>query len=114
MERVRQERLRPLIPNVVVAGTGPGGAINGGVFGGGPDNGTHLYGGRFDIGVGAVWTLNNLGVGNRSLVRERTAQEQQASIDFANIQDQVAQEVVQAQAQLEAAAHPSPATPRPR
>ena len=54
--------------------------------------------------LGAVWTLNNLGAGNRSLVRQRIAQEQKASIDFANVQDQVAQEVVQAHAQLEAAA----------
>ena len=54
--------------------------------------------------LGAVWTLNNLGAGNRSLVHERIAQEQKASIDFANVQDQVAQEVVQAHAQLEAAA----------
>ena len=65
-ERVRQERLRPFIPSVIMQGTGPDGAINGGVFGGGPDSGPHLYGGRFDMGVGAVWTLNNLGAGNRA------------------------------------------------
>jgi outer membrane protein TolC len=104
LERVKQERLRPLIPAVVVEGSGPGGFFNGGVFGGGPDGGTHLYGGRFDMDVGVVWTLQNLGAGNRALVRERTAQEQKASIDFANVQDQVAQEVVQAHAQLEATA----------
>jgi outer membrane protein TolC len=105
LERVRQERLRPLIPSVVVQGrNGPGGAFNGGVFGGGPDSGPQLYGGRFDVDMGVVWTLNNLGAGNRSLVRERIAQEQKAAIDFANVQDQVAQEVVQAHAQLEAAA----------
>ena len=54
-------------------GNGPGGAFNGGVFGGGPDSGTQLYGGRFDMEMGVVWTLNNLGAGNRSLVRERIA-----------------------------------------
>ena len=54
--------------------------------------------------AGVVWTLSNLGAGNRSLVRARIAQEQKASIDFANVQDQVAQEVVQAYAQLEATA----------
>jgi len=105
LERVRQERLRPLIPNLVVEGrNGPGGAFNGGVFGGGPDKGSQLYGGRFDVDVGVVWTLDNLGAGNRSLVRERIAQERKASIDFVNVQDQVAQEVVQAHAQLEATA----------
>ena len=88
LERVRQERIRPLIPSVVVDGSnGPRGAIEGGVFGGGPDGGTQLYGGRFDMEVGVVWTLNNLGAGNRSLVRQRIAQEQKASIDFANVQD---------------------------
>ena len=60
-ERVRQEQLRPLIPSVVVeGGSGPGNALTGGVFGGGADNGPQLYGGRFDMGVGVVWTLNNL------------------------------------------------------
>ena len=103
-ERVRQERMRPLVPSVVMAGSGPGGAFNGGVFGGGADSGPQLYGGRFDMDMGVVWTLNNLGAGNKSLVRERVAQEQKASIDFANVQDQVAQEVVQAHAQLEATA----------
>ncbi len=102
--RVRQEQLRPLIPSVVVqGGSGPGDALTGSVFGGGPDNGPQLYGGRFDMGVGVVWTLNNLRAGNRSLVRERVAQEQQSAIELANTQDRVAQEVVQAHAQLEAA-----------
>ena len=56
------------------------------------------------MGVGVVWTLNNLGAGNRALVRQRVAQEQKVAIQLAEIQDQVAQEVVQAHAQLEAAA----------
>jgi outer membrane protein TolC len=104
MERVRQEQVRPFVPTVVVEGVGPGGAFMGDVFGGGPDNGSHLFGGRFDMEAGAVWTLNNLGLGNRALVRQRVAQQQEAAIDFANIQDQVAEQVVQAHAQLEATA----------
>ena len=102
---MRQERVRPFLPSLVVDGrNGPGGAFDGGVFGGGVDNGSQLYGGRFDMDMGVVWTLNNLGAGNSSLVRERIAQEQKASIDFANVQDQVARDVVQAHAQLEATA----------
>ena len=65
MQRVRQERFRPLIPSVVMQGAGPDGFFNGGVFGGGPDDSRHLYGGRFDAELGAVWTLSNLGAGNR-------------------------------------------------
>jgi outer membrane protein TolC len=85
-------------------GTGPGGFNNGGVFGGGPDNGQKVYDGRFDAEVGVVWTLQNMGAGNHSLVRQRMAEQQRASIDFASVQDQVAQDVVQAHAILEAAA----------
>jgi outer membrane protein TolC len=87
----------------VMQGEGPGGFFNGGVFGGGPDSGPHPYDGRFDTEVGVVWTLENMGAGNRALVRQRVAQEQQASINFATVQDQVAQDVVQAHAILEAA-----------
>ncbi len=104
LERLRQERVRPLVPSLVLDGrNGPYGALEGGVFGGGPD-GTHTSGGRFDMDVGVVWTLNNLGAGNRSLVRQRAAEQQKACIELFNIQDQVAQEVVQAHAQLEATA----------
>ena len=103
-ERVRQEHLRPWLPSVVVQGAGPGGFYNGGVFGGGPDNGPHVYDGRFDTDVGVVWTLQNMGAGNHSLVRQRLAEEQRASIDFGIVQDQVAQDVVQGHAVLEAAA----------
>jgi outer membrane protein TolC len=102
-ERVRQEHLRPWLPSVVMEGVGPGGFYNGGVFGGGPDNGQKVYDGRVDADVGVVWTLQNLGAGNHSLVRQRLAEEQRASIDFASAQDQVAQDVVQAHAILEAA-----------
>ena len=101
---MRQEQIRPLIPSVVVqGGSGPGGTFTGGVFGGGTDTGSQLYGGRFDMGVGLFWTLQNLGAGNRALVHQRVAQEQQVAIDLADTQDRVAQDVVQAHAQLEAA-----------
>jgi outer membrane protein TolC len=102
-ERVREERLRPWLPSVVVQGSGPGGFYNGGVFGGGSDNGPRVYDGRFDASVGAIWTLENMGAGNRALVRQRLAEEQRAAIDFADVQDRVAQDVVQAHAVLEAA-----------
>ncbi len=102
-ERVRQESYRPFLPSVYVQGEGPGGFFNGGLYGGGPDNGSHPYDGRFDVEMGAVWTLQNLGAGNRALVHEREAQEQRAAIDLATVQDQVAEEVVQSHAALEAA-----------
>jgi outer membrane protein TolC len=104
LERLRQERLRPLLPSLVLQGGGPGGAFTGAAFQGGP-NSTPVQGyGRFDAEVGVIWTLDNLGAGNRALVRERTAQQQQAVLELFNTEDRVADEVVQAHAQLEAAA----------
>ena len=105
LERLRQERLRPLLPSVVLEGrSGPGGAFTGGAFGGGRNDNLDTWGGRFDADVGLVWTLNNLGAGNRALVRARAAERQQALIQMFDIQDRVAQDVVQAHAELEAAA----------
>jgi len=105
LERLRQERLRPLLPSVVLAGgSGPGGAFTGGVFEGSPNNDPYVGGGRFDVELGVVWTLDNMGAGNRALVRERSAQQQRALLGLFDTQDRVAEEVVQAHAQLEAAA----------
>lgn len=104
LELLRQERIRPLIPSLVLRGRqGPGGALEGGVFGGGPNDQMDMWGGRFDADISAVWTLYNLGAGNRTLVRTRAAQEQRAMLDLCNLQDRVAEEVVQAHAQVEAA-----------
>jgi outer membrane protein TolC len=104
LERLRQERVRPLLPSVVLTGGGPRGAFTGGVFEGSPNDDPYTGGGRFDLELAAVWTLDNLGAGNRALVRQRSAQQQRALLDFFDTQDRVAEEVVQAHAQLEAAA----------
>ena len=62
LELLRQERLRPLIPSLVFqGGSGPGGAFNGGVFEGGPNGEPYTGGGRFDVEVGVVWTLEQPG-----------------------------------------------------
>lgn len=105
LERLRQERMRPLLPSVVLGGTnGPGGAFMGGELQGGPSGTPVQGGGIFDAQVGVVWTLNNLGAGNLAAIRERTAQQQQAILELYDTQDRVAQEVVQAHALLQAAA----------
>jgi outer membrane protein TolC len=105
LERLRQERLRPLLPSVVLGGgSGPGGAFTGGVFEGSPNDEPYVGGGRFDVELGVVWTFENLGAGNRALVRERSAQQQRALLGLFDTQDRVAEEVVQAHAQLGAAA----------
>ncbi len=104
LERLRQERLRPLLPSILLGGSGPGSAFNFAAFQGGPNGVPIQGGGRLDVDVGVVWTLENLGAGNRALIRERTAQQQQAILELFNTEDRVAEEVVQAHALLEAEA----------
>jgi outer membrane protein TolC len=105
LERLRQERLRPLLPSLVLqGGSGPGDAISGGLFQGGPNGAPVTGGGRYDVGVGVVWSLDNLGAGNRAAIRERAAQQQEANLEFFNTEDRIAEEVVQADALMEAAA----------
>ena len=102
LKRLRQERLRPLIPSLVLQGVGPGGVFNGGSFGGGRNDSVDMWDGRSDVEMGLVWTLDDLGLGNRARVRERSADRQKALIALFDTQDQIAQEVVQ-RMRLEAA-----------
>ena len=105
LERLRQEHLRPLLPSVVLQGkNGPDNSLMGGLFGGGTNDQLNTWGGRTDIDVGVVWTLNNLGAGNRARSAMRAAEHDQATVVFCDTQDRIAQEVVETHANLEAAA----------
>jgi outer membrane protein TolC len=107
LARLRAERLRPLVPSVVLLGNAapaaPGGYLMGGVFGSDLNGHSNPWTGRFDPSVQLVWGLRNMGLGNRALVRERQAQTEQATIDLFRIQDRVAADVARAQAQVESA-----------
>jgi outer membrane protein TolC len=102
LARLREERVRPLLPIVVVGGdaspTAPGGYLMGGVFGSDVSGHGNPWAGRNDVNVQLLWELRNLGFGNRALVRERGAERDQAMIDLYNVQDRVAAEVMQARA----------------
>lgn len=104
--RLKQERMRPLIPSLVLQGNsganGNSAPLVGGYAGSGV-LGDIQYGSRFDLNAVAMWELKNLGAGNRALIRERAAQRLQANIELFNTQDKVAAEVVQAHAQLRSA-----------
>ena len=102
-ELLRQERMRPLIPNVVVTGRGPNGAFNSGYFGGGQGGDLRTWTGQADVDLGLVWTLNNLGVGNRALVRGRQADQDKATLELAALQDRIVEEIVQALSQANGA-----------
>jgi outer membrane protein TolC len=106
--RLRQERLRPLIPSVVLLGdavpASPGGYLSGGVFYSDASGQANPLSGRNDVSVQLIWQLRNLGLGNKALVNERRAEQQRALIELYRVQDQVAAEVAQAHAQVQSAA----------
>jgi outer membrane protein TolC len=108
LARIRQERMRPLLPNLILEGSpgasGPGGYLMAGIFGSGVHGAGDPWGVREDVSVALVWELQNLGFGNRALVRARRAEQQQLLVEQFRIQDMVAAEVARAHTQVTAAA----------
>jgi outer membrane protein TolC len=105
--RLRQERLRPLVPSVLLRGanTNPSlGTLAGGYFGGGINDNLSKFGARADFDVQILWELQNLGFGNKALVDQRRAENRLSVLDLFRLQDQVAAEVAQAYAQVQSAA----------
>ena len=107
LARLRHERLRPLVPSVLLRGnaTNPAGTLSSGAFGGGVDGNLSNFGGRNSIDLQVLWEFQNLGFGNRAAVRERQAESQVAVLELFQVQDRVAAEVVQAHSQARRAAN---------
>ncbi len=105
LRRLQQERVRPLVPSVLLRGnaTNPGGTLSGGVFGGGRNDDLMNFGARHAIDVQVLWEFQNLGFGNRAAVRERRAENAVAVLELFRTQDRVAAEVAAAHAQARAA-----------
>jgi outer membrane protein TolC len=103
--RLRQERLRPLVPSVLLRGaaTNPAGTLSSGVFGGGVNSHLRNFSMRNTMDIQVLWELQNLGLGNRALIRRRAAEHEEATLRLYRLQDQIAAEVVQAQARVERA-----------
>lgn len=105
LTRLRQEKLRPLVPSVLLRGTStnPGGSLGAGYFGGGLNSNLSNFGARQDFDIQLLWEIQNLGFGNRARVQERKAENQIALFELFRLQDRIAAEVVQAHAQLRSA-----------
>jgi outer membrane protein TolC len=107
LTRLREEKLRPLVPSVLVRGnaTNPAGTLSTGVFGGGLDGRLDHLGTRNSYDVQVLWELQGLGFGNRAAVREREADNRGALLELFRTQDRIAADVVQAQSQATHAAN---------
>jgi outer membrane protein TolC len=100
--RVRLESTRPLLPVISVG-------FSGGAFGGGSnrqDLGVPSFfmrlGGRTDFDVMAIWSLQNLGLGNSAIARQRRAERDQIISSRALFANRVGREVGDAYARSEA------------
>ncbi len=106
--RIRQEKMRPLLPSLVLEGNpapaSPAGTLMGGAFYSSTNQMTNPWTGRNDLSVGLYWELRNAGLGNMAQVKVRQGEQQQALVEWFRIQDRVAAEVAQALAQLKSAA----------
>jgi outer membrane protein TolC len=108
LARIREERMRPLVPSLILQGgsnpSDAGSQLMGGVFGSGAHGAGNPWSARDDVSVGLVWGLDNMGLGNRALVQERRAEQQRLLVELFRIQDLVAADVARAHANLESAA----------
>lgn len=105
LARLKQERLRPLIPSILLTGNGtPEFLYQGGIFGTGRGDALNQFAGRSDVGLQVVWQVENLGFGNQGRIRARDGERELALVELFNTQDQIAAQVAQAHARLQSAA----------
>ena len=92
-------------PTVLINGfQTPDEMIQAGIFGIGTNNKLNQWVGRDDVSLQLVWELEGLGIGNLARIKEQRGEQSKAIIDFFNIQDMVAADVTEAQADLQSAA----------
>jgi outer membrane protein TolC len=102
--RLQRERLRPLMPSLLVTGNGtPDFYFQGGIYATGTNGSLNQWAGRGDVAAQAVWQLDNLGFGYQAKVREQRGETELANIELFNTQDHVAAEVAQAKADVDSA-----------
>lgn len=95
VNRYRREQWSPLLPSALLATSYTG-------FGGGQGGDLDNFGDRVDIDAVAFWEIRNLGFGERTARNEARAQMHQAEFEQIRRMDEVASEIVQAHAQVQA------------
>ncbi len=104
--RIRQEKMRPMLPTILITGfQTPGGMVpEASIFGTGADGKMNFWSFRDDISGQIVWQLDSFGFGNMALVKKRRGEQSQATVKLMETQDMVAAEITEAQAQIQSAA----------
>lgn len=104
--RIRQEKLRPLLPTFLLTGfQTPGGMrTQVGLFGTGYQSNMNLWSFRDDFSPQIAWQLDGLGFGNMARIKERRGDQSKAIVQLYEIQDMIVAEITQTQAHLQSAA----------
>jgi outer membrane protein TolC len=103
--RIRQEKLRPFFPTLMLQGfQTPYEQLEFGVQGFGNGGKLNLWSYRQDISPQVMWQADALGLGNMAMVKWRRGEASQATVELFKYQDMVAADVTRAQARLQSAA----------
>ncbi|MGO9921957.1 MAG: TolC family protein [Isosphaeraceae bacterium] len=105
-ERIRREKMRPLLPIIVLGGFQASGGmlIQAGLFGLGANTSLNQWAGRDDVSIQLVWQFDALGIGNLARIKDQRGEQSGAIVQLFKTQDMVAAEVTEAQARLQSAA----------
>lgn len=106
MVRIRQEKMRPFLPSILITGwQTPGGMIpQASIFGTGNGGKLNLWSFRDDISTQVVWQIDSLGFGNAAHIKRRRGEQSLAITKLFEAQDAVAADITTAQAQVQMAA----------
>lgn len=93
LAKLKQARLRPLVPSLALR-------YSGGGFGGGANEFFGNFDVRSDVDVNLYWQLQGLGFADRAIKRRSQAENRAAALELMKIQDRVAADVAAAHRQL--------------
>ncbi|HEY7330976.1 MAG TPA: hypothetical protein VH592_25285 [Gemmataceae bacterium] len=103
--RIRQEKLRPFLPTVMLQGfQTPYEQLEFGVQGFGYGGRLNFWSYRQDWSPQLLWQADALGLGNMAMVKWRRGEASQATVELFKYQDMVVADVTRAQARLQSAA----------
>lgn len=104
--RIRQEKMRPLLPSIILTGwQTPGGMVpQASIFGTGKGGKMNNWSFRDDVSAQLMWQWDGFGFGNLALIKKRRGEQSQAITKLMQTQDAIAAEITQAQAQVQSAA----------
>jgi outer membrane protein TolC len=103
--RIRREKMRPVLPVVMINGFQSAGMlIQAGIFGIGPNSSLNQWAGRHDTSLQLVWQLEGFGIGNQARIKRQRGEQSRALVDLYQAQDMVVAEVTRAHARLQSAA----------